>query len=47
MKAWPQNHTAAEAGRNLWRSSSLNPFSEETQLEQAAQGHVHSGLEYL
>lgn len=45
-KTWPQNHTAAEAGRNLWRSSSLNPCSEQAQLEQAAQGHVHLGSEY-
>lgn len=42
--SWPQNHTAPEPGRHLWKSPKL--YSEQAQLNQVAQGHVHSGSEH-
>jgi len=42
-----QTHTIAEVGRDLRRSSSPTPCSEQGQLEQAAQGCVEPGFAYL
>lgn len=39
--SWPGNHTAAEFGRHLWKSSSPKLYSEQAQLNQVAQGHEH------
>lgn len=39
--SWPGNHTAAESGRHLWKSSSPKLYSEQAQLNQVAQGHEH------
>lgn len=39
--SWPGNHTEAEFGRHLWKSSSPKLYSEQAQLNQVAQGHEH------
>jgi len=46
-QSWQENHRMTEARRHLWGPSSPSPCSEQTQLQQVAQGHVLLGFEYF